>query len=149
MPEYKDLVPHSFWREIVPTTEDRAAFDLALGGTMLSQMHLIRAFEAKVLELAGQGLVHGPAHSAIGQEGGAVGSAVSMRPSDQINGSHRAHHQFLAKALGYVAQKGIDPKAAFDRSGYPYAGAAHAGRNSGAFAGLLPWPWRLHASALG
>ncbi|ENP52414.1 hypothetical protein C072_03135 [Brucella abortus 863/67] len=115
MPEYKDLVPHSFWREIVPTTEDRAAFDLALGGTMLSQMHLIRAFEAKVLELAGQGLVHGPAHSAIGQEGGAVGSAVSMRPSDQINGSHRAHHQFLAKALGYVAQKGIDPKAAFDQ----------------------------------
>ncbi|CUW45634.1 2-oxoisovalerate dehydrogenase subunit beta [Brucella vulpis] len=82
MPEYKDLVPHSFWREIVPTTEDRAAFDLALGGTMLSQMHLIRAFEEKVLELAGQGLVHGPAHSAIGQEGGAVGSAVSMRPSD-------------------------------------------------------------------
>ncbi|AEQ09743.1 2-oxoisovalerate dehydrogenase beta subunit [Brucella melitensis NI] len=115
MPEYKDLVPHSFWREIVPTTEDRAAFDLALGGTMLSQMHLIRAFEEKVLELAGQGLVHGPAHSGIGQEGGAVGSAVSMRPSDQINGSHRAHHQFLAKALGYVAQKGIDPKAAFDQ----------------------------------
>lgn len=51
MPEYKDLVPHSFWREIVPTTEDRAAFDLALGGTMLSQMHLIRAFEEKVLEV--------------------------------------------------------------------------------------------------
>ncbi len=114
MPEYTDLLPHSFWREIVPTDADRAAFDLTLGGTMLSQMHLIRAFEEKVLELAGQGLVHGPAHSAIGQEGGAVGSAVSMRPSDQINGSHRAHHQFLAKALSYVAQDGIDPKAAFD-----------------------------------
>ncbi|WHS30550.1 thiamine pyrophosphate-dependent enzyme [Brucella sp. NM4] len=115
MPEYKDLVPHSFWREVIPTDADRAVFDLTLGGTMLSQMHLIRAFEEKVLELAGQGLVHGPAHSAIGQEGGAVGSAVSLRASDQINGSHRAHHQFLAKALGYVAQSGIDPKSAFNQ----------------------------------
>lgn len=113
MPDYKDLEPKSFWREILPTHGDRAAFDLRLGGTMLSQMHLIRAFEEKVLELARQGLVHGPAHSAIGQEGSAVGSAAAMRPSDQINGSHRAHHQFLAKALGFIAQDGLDPQAAF------------------------------------
>ncbi|MEC7000193.1 hypothetical protein VXQ18_17255 [Brucella abortus] len=131
----------------MPTTEDRAAFDLALGGTMLSQMHLIRAFEEKVLELAGQGLVHGPAHSAIGQEGGAVGSAVSMRPSDQINGSHRAP-SVSGKGARLCCAEGHRPQGGF-RSGYPYAGAAHAGRNSGAFAGLLPWPWRLHASALG
>jgi 2-oxoisovalerate dehydrogenase E1 component len=116
MPDYNDLVPKSFWREIKPTVGERASFDQRLGGTMLSQMHLIRAFEEKVLELVGQGLVHGPAHSAIGQEGGAVGSVVSMRPGDQINGSHRAHHQFLAKALGFVAQDGIDPKAEFDQS---------------------------------
>jgi 2-oxoisovalerate dehydrogenase E1 component len=115
MPDYIDLVPKSFWREVKPTASERAAFDHRLGGTMLSQMHLIRAFEEKVLELAGQGLVHGPAHSAIGQEGGAVGSAVSMRPGDQINGSHRAHHQFLAKALSFVAQDGIDPKEAFNQ----------------------------------
>ncbi len=114
MPDYKDLAPQSPWREIRPTAADRAAFDAALGGTMLSQMHLIRAFEEKVLELAGQGLVHGPAHSAIGQEGGAAGSILALRPSDQINGSHRAHHQFIAKALGYVAQNGIDPKADFN-----------------------------------
>lgn len=113
MPEYKDLIPQSPWREITPTAADRAAFDATLGGTMLAEMHLIRAFEEKVLELAGQGLVHGPAHSAIGQEGGAVGSAAAMRATDQVNGSHRAHHQFLAKALGYVASNGIDPKAAF------------------------------------
>jgi len=113
MPEYQDLHPKSFWREIKPTAADRAAFDATLGGTMLAEMHLIRAFEEKVLELAGQGLVHGPAHSAVGQEGGAVGSAIAMRPTDQVNGSHRAHHQFLAKALGYVAQQGIDLKAEF------------------------------------
>ena len=114
MPSFTDLTPRSFWREIGVTSEDWAALDPALGGTMLAQMHLIRAFEEKVLELAGQGLVHGPAHSAIGQEGGAVGSALSLRGGDQVNGSHRAHHQFLAKALSYLKPDGIAPAAAFD-----------------------------------
>lgn len=113
MPTLHDLTPAAFWREISATPEDRAALDPATGLTMLAQMHLIRAFEEKVLELAAQGLVHGPAHSAVGQEGGAVGSALTMRPGDQVNGSHRAHHQFLAKALAYVAQSGIDPTQPF------------------------------------
>ncbi|MGW4028344.1 alpha-ketoacid dehydrogenase subunit alpha/beta [Streptomyces sp. NPDC004838] len=70
---------------------------------MLGQLHLIRAFEETVLELASEGLVHGPAHSSIGQEGGAVGSVIGLRTSDAINGSHRSHHQFLAKCLTHVA----------------------------------------------
>ena len=48
------------------------------------------------------GLVHGPAHSSIGQEGGAVGSVLGLRSDDFVNGSHRGHHQFLAKAFGHV-----------------------------------------------
>lgn len=112
MPILTDLTPAAPWREITATPEDRAALDPKTGLTMLAQMHLIRAFEEKVLDLAGQGLVHGPAHSAIGQEGGAVGSALAMRPSDQVNGSHRAHHQFLAKALAYVSDQ-IDPTQPF------------------------------------
>ncbi|MFA7670180.1 MAG: thiamine pyrophosphate-dependent enzyme, partial [Burkholderiaceae bacterium] len=71
----------------------------------------IRAFEETVVELAMEGLVHGPAHSSIGQEGGAAGSIVSLRADDQINGSHRGHHQFLSKALAYVTPSGMDPKA--------------------------------------
>jgi 2-oxoisovalerate dehydrogenase E1 component len=71
---------------------------------MLGQLHLIRAFEETVLELAGEGLVHGPAHSSIGQEGGAVGSIAGLRSSDAVNGSHRGHHQFLAKALTHVTK---------------------------------------------
>ncbi|MGV0820313.1 dehydrogenase E1 component subunit alpha/beta [Martelella sp. AMO21009] len=113
MPEQIDLVAKSPWCEIKPVAADYAAFDLRTGGTMLAEMHLIRAFEEKVLELAGQNFVHGPAHSAIGQEGGAVGSAIGLRVSDQINGSHRAHHQFLAKALGFVAPGGVDPATEF------------------------------------
>jgi 2-oxoisovalerate dehydrogenase E1 component len=74
---------------------------------MLGQLHLIRAFEEAVLQLAGESLVHGPAHSSIGQEGGAVGSIVGLRATDSINGSHRGHHQFLAKAIGYVTPEGL------------------------------------------
>jgi 2-oxoisovalerate dehydrogenase E1 component len=75
---------------------------------MLVRLHLIRAFEEMVLQLAAEGLVHGPAHSSIGQEGGAVGSILPLRVDDHINGSHRGHHQFLAKSLGFLYPNGLD-----------------------------------------
>jgi 2-oxoisovalerate dehydrogenase E1 component len=103
MPEFHDLTPLAPWRTITVTDADRTAINTKTGCTMLAQMHLIRAFEEKVLDLAGCQLVHGPAHSAIGQEGGAVGSAMALEDGDQVNGSHRAHHQFLAKSLRHVA----------------------------------------------
>ena len=102
------LEPAQPWIQVQATEEDWQQADPALLATMLGQLHLIRAFEETVLELAGEGLVHGPAHSSVGQEGGAVGSVVGLRPTDAVNGSHRGHHQFLAKALGYVAQNGLD-----------------------------------------
>ena len=108
MPVEKKLEAGSPWVELTTTDADWKAADPQLLMTMLGQMHLIRAFEESVLELAGEGLVHGPAHSSIGQEGGAVGSAVSLRASDAVNGTHRGHHQFLAKALGYVAPVGFN-----------------------------------------
>ena len=116
--QYRDGMAHSSpltpdvpWVELTTTDQDWQDADPTLLRTMLAQLHLIRAFEEVVLELAGEGLVHGPAHSSIGQEGGAVGSIIGLRPSDGVNGSHRGHHQFLAKALGYVAPDGIDPAA--------------------------------------
>ncbi len=113
MPSQKDLKPKAAWRELESSKEDWDRAEPSLLGSMLVSLHLIRAFEEKVLELAGQGLVHGPAHSAIGQEGGAVGSILYLRASDQINGSHRAHHQFLAKSLHYVEPNGLRADAAF------------------------------------
>jgi len=104
MPRVKRLAPAADWHELSCTPADWKAADPALLATMLGQLHLIRAFEETVLELAGEGLVHGPAHSSIGQEGGAVGSIVSLRSSDAVNGSHRGHHQFLAKALTHVSK---------------------------------------------
>jgi len=107
VPDYVDLTPRAAWRELRSTPADWAAVPAADVITMLASLHVIRAFEEKVLDLAGRGLVHGPAHSAIGQEGGAVGSILGLREGDQINGSHRGHHQFLAKALHHLAPDGL------------------------------------------
>jgi 2-oxoisovalerate dehydrogenase E1 component len=96
------------WVELTTTDDDWKAADPALLRGMLAELHLIRAFEETVLELAGEGLVHGPAHSSIGQEGGAVGSIIGLRSSDAVNGSHRGHHQFLAKALTHVTGGAFD-----------------------------------------
>ena len=85
--------------------------DAAVLGQMLSLLHAIRAFEETVLRLASEGLIHGPAHSSIGQEAAAVGSIMALRPSDQLNGSHRGHHQFLAKALAFLGPDSMDPHA--------------------------------------
>jgi len=83
MPETIRLQPQAPWVEIRSTKADWAAADPKLLGAMLTHLHLIRAFEEKVLELVGEGLVHGPAHSSIGQEGGAVGSVMALRASDR------------------------------------------------------------------
>jgi 2-oxoisovalerate dehydrogenase E1 component len=108
MPRVKRLSASADWTALSSTAADWKAADPALLATMLGQLHLIRAFEETVLELAGEGLVHGPAHSSIGQEGGAVGSIVSLRSTDAVNGSHRGHHQFLAKALTHVTKGTLD-----------------------------------------
>ncbi|OYO07790.1 alpha-ketoacid dehydrogenase subunit alpha/beta [Enemella evansiae] len=109
MPKKERLQTGVDWFELSTTDQDWEDADPELLGTMLSQLHLIRAFEESVLELAGESLVHGPAHSSIGQEGGAVGSIVGLRTSDGINGSHRGHHQFLAKALNHITGGVIEP----------------------------------------
>ncbi|HEY3530166.1 MAG TPA: thiamine pyrophosphate-dependent enzyme [Nocardioides sp.] len=112
MPEHRPLQPASPWVKIVATDADWDAADPDLLRTIYAQLVWIRSFEQYVLDLAGAGLIHGPAHSSIGQEGGAVGSVLALTSDDSVNGSHRGHHQFLAKALHHVEPKGLDPLAA-------------------------------------
>ncbi|GAA2008222.1 alpha-ketoacid dehydrogenase subunit alpha/beta [Microbacterium ulmi] len=111
MPRRRTLETGVPWVELTTTAADWKRADPALLGTMLGQLNLIRAFEETVLDLAAAGLVHGPAHSSIGQEGGAVGSIVALTSTDAVNGSHRGHHQFLAKAIGHVSGGTLDPAA--------------------------------------
>src|SRR5262245_34407820 len=107
MPRLQSLKPLEPWVEIVATREDWNSADPKFLTDMLVQTQLVRTFEETVLDLAANGLIHGPAHSSIGQEGGAVGSCIRLRSSDHVNGSHRGHHQFLAKALTHVAPEGF------------------------------------------
>ncbi len=108
MSEHQSLLPSEPWIQLTTTPEDWRAADPSLLATMLGQLHLIRAFEEAVLELAGEGLVHGPAHSSIGQEGGAVGSVIGLSSTDGVNGTHRGHHQFLAKVINHVSGGKLD-----------------------------------------
>jgi 2-oxoisovalerate dehydrogenase E1 component len=110
MPETTPLQPLAPWVSLASTDADWDALDPRVLDTMLAQLHLVRTFEEEVLGLAGQKLINGPAHASIGQEAGAVGSVLPLVGADQVNGSHRGHHQFLAKAIGYVAPDGLDPR---------------------------------------
>ena len=111
MTQHRPLSPASPWVELQVGDDDWDAADPELLRTIYAQLVWIRAFEQHVLELAGAGLIHGPAHSSIGQEAGAVGSVLALTSDDSVNGSHRGHHQFLAKALHHVEPKGLDPLA--------------------------------------
>jgi 2-oxoisovalerate dehydrogenase E1 component len=110
MSEHHRLKPAAAWVEVASTEADWNAAEPDLLTSAFSQMVLIRSFEEYVLSLAAAGLIHGPAHSSIGQEGGAVGSVLALTGGDTVNGSHRGHHQFLAKVLAHVEPKGIDPR---------------------------------------
>ena len=87
------------WFRLEVDESDWAAEDPAALARWMEQLLLIRRFEEKILDLHGQGLVHGPAHASIGQEAGAVGAMSVLGTDDKLNGTHRAHHQILAKLL--------------------------------------------------
>jgi 2-oxoisovalerate dehydrogenase E1 component len=97
------------WVQLSTSAADWKNADPELLKTMLGELQLIRSFEETVLDLAREGLVHGPAHSSIGQEGGAVGSVLALQEHDAVNGSHRGHHQFLAKSISYISRGVLDP----------------------------------------
>lgn len=70
-----------------------------------------RRFEEKILFLDKRGLVHGPAHSSLGQEGGAGGCLAALPIDTMINGTHRAHHQVVAKTVNTFYTDNFDPSA--------------------------------------
>src|SRR5262249_7676997 len=109
MPKTTTMKPMAEWLQIESTAADWNAVGKDELMRMHFHLHLIRAFEEAVLQVNNDGLVHGPAHSSIGQEGGAVGSIAPLRTADQVSGAHRGHHQFLAKALNYVDAPAHNP----------------------------------------
>jgi 2-oxoisovalerate dehydrogenase E1 component len=100
------------WTQIEATLEDWDAAEPRALETLFAQAQLIRAFEEFALQAGAEGLINGPVHSSVGQEGAAAAAVLSLQVGDTINGSHRAHHQFLAKGLSYICPDGIDPREA-------------------------------------
>ncbi|WP_164662201.1 thiamine pyrophosphate-dependent enzyme [Tropicibacter sp. Alg240-R139] len=109
MVKTKKITPMADWIEIKSTEADWVKLGMDEALKMHNHLHIVRAFEEMVLEMDGQGLIHGPAHSSIGQEGGAIGSISPLLVGDQVTGSHRGHHQFLAKGLNYLDLGYEDP----------------------------------------
>lgn len=99
------------WGRLKAHKKDWQAIPAADHRRMLEQLFLIRRFEEKLLELKAEDLVHGPVHTSCGQEGGAVGAMAALQSTDSINGTHRMHHQFLAKVLNHATPAGYDPLA--------------------------------------
>jgi 2-oxoisovalerate dehydrogenase E1 component len=97
------------WWRLTATAADAGAIAPREMVRMLEQLILIRRFEEKLLKLSVAGILHGPAHSSIGQDGGAVGAMSALESADKINGTHRMHHQFLAKALNHATPADYSP----------------------------------------
>jgi len=103
------LQPELDWQRWKSTARDIKAFNPRLAACMLFEMYLINKFEVELLNLKNNGCVWGPVHSSVGEEAVAVAAIAAIGKKDKITGSHRAHHQFLAKALNYVLNEDWDP----------------------------------------
>jgi 2-oxoisovalerate dehydrogenase E1 component len=96
-------------RRLETTKKDLLEIDRQELVRMLFLMHLIREFEIALLDLAEAGLVHGPAHTSVGQEAIAAATALVLRKTDMVGSTHRAHGHFLAKAFVYHTPEGHRP----------------------------------------
>ncbi len=104
MPILNALSTNTVWARFEATEADWQTDDpVVLLVRMLEQLHIIRLFEEKVLQLKGEHLLHGPAHSSIGQEGGAVGCMSALGAHDKINGTHRMHRARARRCVGRSA----------------------------------------------
>lgn len=109
MPKITNLNYAEPWIEVASTSQDWKKVGKAELIRMAYYLHIVRAFEEAVLGLEKIGLVHGPAHSSIGQEGGAVGPIMLLNSTDMITGAHRGHHQFLVKGMRHIDSPDYDP----------------------------------------
>ncbi|MDD4413350.1 MAG: thiamine pyrophosphate-dependent enzyme [Oscillospiraceae bacterium] len=80
-----------------------------------ADMVAIREFETMLLALKKKGNYNdkeftypGPSHLAIGEESTAVGQAYNLGVDDYIFGTHRSHHQVIAKAMSAIKKLSDD-----------------------------------------
>ena len=101
---------HDFdWRHLSSEESDFAGMEPLTAARILFNTLLIHHFEHALLALKNEDCVWGPVHSSIGQEALAAATMAALKKGDKIAGSHRAHHQFLSKALNFVLHDNWNP----------------------------------------
>lgn len=134
MPKLVPLKTNTPWFRVEATEADWKNEDPVVLAQILEQLILVRKFEERILELWQAGCVHGPAHASIGQEGGAIAAISTLGAGDKINGTHRAHHQFLSRFLYHEMPAGYDPR----DSDFPAAMQDTVYRSMAEIMGLTP-----------
>lgn len=104
-----ELKPQFDWQAWESTDADVLKADPGVLRRIMFEMILIREFEHAVLGLKNEDCVWGPVHTSVGQEAVAAASIAALRNSDKIAGTHRAHHQFIAKVMNYAVPPDWDP----------------------------------------
>lgn len=108
---FEDIGQATQARTLIVQDSDWAQLTRAEAMRLTTLFLAARRFEEKILQLDKLNLVHGPAHSSIGQEGGAAGCIAALPIGTLMNGTHRAHHQCVAKAVNALYDEGMDPAA--------------------------------------
>jgi 2-oxoisovalerate dehydrogenase E1 component len=97
------------WQHWTSAKSDLKSMKPLLVSRILFNTLLINEFEHALLRLKNEDCVWGPVHTSVGQEALAAATMAALTKGDKIAGSHRAHHQFLAKSLNYVLEDRWNP----------------------------------------
>ncbi|MHB0859483.1 MAG: alpha-ketoacid dehydrogenase subunit alpha/beta [Anaerolineae bacterium] len=109
MSTFVELRPPATCRELQVSDDDLRTIPRDDLLRMVGLLYLVRDFETQVLDFKDADLVHGPAHTSVGQEAVAAAAAVVLRKTDLIGSTHRAHGHFLSKLFMYRAPEGYRP----------------------------------------
>ena len=107
-------------------------------------MLIVNEFENILLDLEKEGVIRGPIHASIGHEAIAAATIAALEKSDQINGTHRAHHLFLAKSMQYVLPDAWNPM----EQDLPEPGLEVLRRTFAEIMGLAPGYCRGHGGSM-
>ena len=109
--QQEKLLVEQRWERWKSDPQDISKIPPHRAAQILFDMYLINEFEHALLRLKADDCVWGPVHTSVGQEAVAAASIRALTGQDKITGTHRAHHQFLSKAMNYVLDPSWDPAA--------------------------------------
>ena len=108
---FQELAMTARMRELIVEDADWALLSPAEAKRLMLFLLASRRFEETILQLDKLGLVHGPAHSSLGQDGAGAGCVAALPGNAKINGTHRSHHHCVSKILSVFYSSEFDPVA--------------------------------------